>query len=154
MAGEPGRPEASKTLDRGIRVLEMLARREHSRGRTITELSTDLGVGRPAVYRLVATLEEHHLVSRQADGRVRMGLGMSRLAAAVTPIVRSEARLYKAALANMPLLPLHTDAEIIRVQLRQNLALQHLTPAHWHELEPLLEVADYPKGEILENQGD
>lgn len=54
----------------------------------------------------------------------------------------------------MPLLPLHTDAEIIRVQLRQNLALQHLTPAHWHELEPLLEIEDYPKGEILENQGD
>jgi CRP-like cAMP-binding protein len=59
-----------------------------------------------------------------------------------------------AAVANMPLLPLHPDAEIIRVQLRQNLALRHLTAAQWQELEPLLEVADYPKGETLEHQGD
>ena len=39
-------------------------------------------------------------------------------------------------------------------QLRQNLALRHLTAAQWQELEPLLEVADYPKGETLEHQGD
>lgn len=54
----------------------------------------------------------------------------------------------------MPLLPLHTDAEIIRVQLRQNLALRDLTTAQWQELEPLLEVTDLPKGETLEHQGD
>jgi CRP-like cAMP-binding protein len=54
----------------------------------------------------------------------------------------------------MPLLPLHTDAKVIRAQLRQNLALRHLTAAQWEELEPLLEVEDYPKGETLEHQGD
>jgi CRP-like cAMP-binding protein len=54
----------------------------------------------------------------------------------------------------MPLLPLHTDAKVIRAQLRQNLALRHLTAAQWEELEPLLEVADYPKGDTLEHQGD
>jgi CRP-like cAMP-binding protein len=54
----------------------------------------------------------------------------------------------------MTLLPLHSDAKIIRVQLRQNLALRHLTAAQWEELEPLLEVADYPKGDTLEHQGD
>src|SRR5690349_3295102 len=54
----------------------------------------------------------------------------------------------------MPLLPLHTDAKIIRVQLRQNLALRHLTAAEWAELEPLLEIEDYPKGDTLEHQGD
>ena len=54
----------------------------------------------------------------------------------------------------MPLLPLHPDATVIRVQLRQNLALSHLTPAQWRELEPLLEVEDYPKGHTLEHQGD
>ena len=40
---------------------------------------------------LVGTLEDHHLVSRSADGRVRLALGLRRLASAVTPIVRSEA---------------------------------------------------------------
>jgi len=54
----------------------------------------------------------------------------------------------------MPRLPLHSDAKIIRVQLRQNLALRHLTAAQWQELEPLLEVEDYPKGDTLEHQGD
>lgn len=88
----PGRLEASKTLDRGIRVLEVLARQEHTRGLTITELSAVLEIGRPTVYRLAATLEEHHLIARQPDGRVRMGLGIRQLAAAVTPIIRSEAR--------------------------------------------------------------
>ena len=54
----------------------------------------------------------------------------------------------------MPVLPLHPDVELIRVQLRQNLALPGLTAAQWQELEPLLEVADYAKGETLEHQGD
>jgi CRP-like cAMP-binding protein len=54
----------------------------------------------------------------------------------------------------MPLLALHPEAKIIRVQLRQNLALKHLTAAQWQELEPLLEIVDYPKGELLEHQGD
>ena len=54
----------------------------------------------------------------------------------------------------MPQLPLHSDATIIRVQLRQNLALRRLTAAQWQELEPLLEVEDYPKGHTLEHQGD
>jgi len=54
----------------------------------------------------------------------------------------------------MTLLALHPEARIIRVQLRHNLALQNLTTAQWQEFEPLLDIADYPKGELLENQGD
>jgi CRP-like cAMP-binding protein len=54
----------------------------------------------------------------------------------------------------MPLLALHPEARIIRVQLRQNLALRHLTAAQWRELDPLLEIVDYPKGGLLEHQGD
>ena len=88
----PPRSEASQTLDRGIRILESLAARGDSAGLTVTELATALGVGRPVVYRLVTTLEAHHLVARADDGRVRLALGISRLASAVTPIVRAEAR--------------------------------------------------------------
>ena len=54
----------------------------------------------------------------------------------------------------MPLLALHPEVNLLRVQLRENVALKHLTAAEWHELEPLLEVADFPKGETLEHQGD
>ena len=48
----------------------------------------------------------------------------------------------------------HPEAKIIRVQLRQNRILKHVESAQWRELEPLLEIVDYPKGELLEHQGD
>ncbi len=54
----------------------------------------------------------------------------------------------------MPVLAQHPEAKIIRLQLRQNLVLKHLDPAQWCELEPLLEIVDYAKGELLEHQGD
>lgn len=54
----------------------------------------------------------------------------------------------------MPLLPHHPDARLLRVQLRDNVVLKHLTAAQWQALDPVLEVADYPKSETLEHQGD
>jgi CRP-like cAMP-binding protein len=48
----------------------------------------------------------------------------------------------------------HPEAKIVRLQLRQNLVLRHMTREQWDELEPLLEVTDYAKGALLENQGD
>lgn len=54
----------------------------------------------------------------------------------------------------MPLLALHPEAKILRLQLRQNLVLRHLDAAQWRELGPLLEIVDYPKGDSLEHQGD
>ncbi|MEV8152485.1 helix-turn-helix domain-containing protein, partial [Streptomyces fradiae] len=47
--------ETSQTLDRGLRVLKLLADTDH--GLTVTELSHRLGVNRTVVYRLLATLE-------------------------------------------------------------------------------------------------
>lgn len=54
----------------------------------------------------------------------------------------------------MPALARHPEANIIRLQLRQNLVLKHLDAVQWRELEPLLEIMDYPKGGLLEHQGD
>jgi len=54
----------------------------------------------------------------------------------------------------MSLLAQHPEAPIIRVQLRQNMILKQLEAAQWDELEPLLDIVDYPKGEALEHQGD
>jgi CRP/FNR family transcriptional regulator, dissimilatory nitrate respiration regulator len=48
----------------------------------------------------------------------------------------------------------HPQRNSLRLQLRQNLLLQGLTAAQWGELEPLLAVADYRKGEPLVRQGD
>jgi len=54
----------------------------------------------------------------------------------------------------MSALDRHPEAKILRLQLRQNLMLKHLDAAQWRELEPLLEIMDYSKGEALEHQGD
>ncbi|MDB5808207.1 MAG: hypothetical protein JWN94_329 [Betaproteobacteria bacterium] len=54
----------------------------------------------------------------------------------------------------MPLLAHHPEAKIVRLQLRQNLVLRAMTPAQWDEFEPLLDITDYAKGALLENQGD
>ena len=54
----------------------------------------------------------------------------------------------------MPSLDQHPEAKIVRLQLRQNIVLKLLDTEQWRELEPLLEVMDYPKGELLEHQGD
>jgi DNA-binding IclR family transcriptional regulator len=86
---QPSRHETSQTLDRGLRLLAVLA--ESDSGRTVTELAADLGVARPVVYRLLATLEEHHLAHRAADGRARLGLGVLALAGRVQPLLRDAA---------------------------------------------------------------
>jgi DNA-binding IclR family transcriptional regulator len=81
--------ETSQTLDRGLRVLKLLADTDH--GLTVTELSHKLGVNRTVVYRLLATLEQHSLVRRDLGGRARVGLGVLRLGRQVHPLVREAA---------------------------------------------------------------
>ena len=64
--------ETSQTLDRGLRVLEVLA--GSPGGLTVTELAGRLGVNRTVVYRLVSTLEQHALLRERpaAGGGVRL----------------------------------------------------------------------------------
>jgi DNA-binding IclR family transcriptional regulator len=81
--------ETSQTLDRGLRVLKLLADTDH--GLTVTELANKLGVNRTVVYRLLATLEQHALVRRDLGGRARVGLGVLRLGRQVHPLVREAA---------------------------------------------------------------
>jgi DNA-binding IclR family transcriptional regulator len=79
----------SKTLDRGLQLLSLLA---DSGGKlTITEAATALGANRAAVYRLAATLELHGLLRRAPDGRISLGFGALRLAGAVHPLLRQAA---------------------------------------------------------------
>jgi len=54
----------------------------------------------------------------------------------------------------MSSLATHPERNSIRLQLRQNLLLQGISAAQWSELEPLLLVADYRKGDPLVRQGD
>ena len=78
--------ETSQTLDRGLRVLVVLAAAPG--GLTITELAERLEVNRTVVYRLVTTLEQHGLVRRDSRSRLHVGLGILHLASAVQPVLR------------------------------------------------------------------
>ena len=78
--------ETSQTLDRGLRVLELLA--EAPGGLSINELAAAVGVNRTVVYRLVATLEQHNLARRDSSGRVQGGIGALLLARGVQPMLR------------------------------------------------------------------
>ena len=81
--------ETSQTLDRGLRVLKLLADSDH--GQTVSALATRLGVHRTVVYRLVATLEQHGLVRRDRDGRLWVGLGVLALGRRIHPLLRQAA---------------------------------------------------------------
>jgi hypothetical protein len=81
--------ETSQTLDRGLRVLEVVA--ESVDGLTVTELAAALGIGRTVVYRLVVTLEQHALLRRSTDGRCRLGLGILAMGRQVQPVLRESA---------------------------------------------------------------
>jgi len=81
--------ETSQTLDRGLRVLAVLA--GHPSGLTITELAAAVGVNRTVVYRLVTTLEQHGLTRRDAAGRLHVGLGVLALARGLQPVLREVA---------------------------------------------------------------
>jgi DNA-binding IclR family transcriptional regulator len=78
--------ESSLTLERGLAVLQAVADSE-SEAPTISDLATAIGASRAAIYRLLVPLQDRGLVRREGS-RVRLGLGMLRLAARVVPQLR------------------------------------------------------------------
>ena len=54
----------------------------------------------------------------------------------------------------MSSLATHPQRNSLRLQLKQNDMLRRMTASQWSELEPLLTVADYRKGDPLVRQGD
>jgi DNA-binding IclR family transcriptional regulator len=68
----------SKTLDSGIRVLEVLC--AHGEGLTITEVAELVGVHRTVAHRFLSTLEAHRLVRRDRAKRFHLGAGLVPLA--------------------------------------------------------------------------
>ena len=54
----------------------------------------------------------------------------------------------------MTTLASHPQRNSLRLQLRQNIVLQGMSPAQWSELEPLLTISEYRKGDPLVRQGD
>lgn len=72
----------SQTLSRGIQALEVLS--ESTEALTIAEVSERLGLHRSVAYRILRTLEDHGLVTRDSGGRMRLGPGLAALARGVS----------------------------------------------------------------------
>lgn len=89
---------ASQTLSRGIRILEVLA--AAAGPLTIDEIAEALGVHRSIAYRLLRTLEDHGLISRDSAGRIVLGARMAALAAGVSSDLQAEALPELTAIAN------------------------------------------------------
>ncbi|MEJ1090866.1 IclR family transcriptional regulator [Microbacterium istanbulense] len=89
---------ASQTLSRGIRILEILA--DAASPLSIDEIAERLEVHRSVAYRLLRTLEDHHLVSRDSSGAVSLGARMAALAAGVANDLQAEALPELTAVAN------------------------------------------------------
>ncbi len=81
--------KTSKTLHNGIEVLELLARNPH--GLTVSEVAEGIGVHRTVAHRLVRTLEEHRLCTRDRAKRVTLGPGLVALAESVEADLRAVA---------------------------------------------------------------
>ncbi|CAI7657457.1 unnamed protein product [Penicillium discolor] len=99
MSERPAAP-ASQTLSRGIRILEVLA---DARGAlTIDDIAGRLEVHRSIAYRLLRTLEDHGLVTRDASGAVSLGARMAALAAGCITLASVEPRHAVASVAQRP----------------------------------------------------
>ncbi|KAA9166812.1 helix-turn-helix domain-containing protein [Amycolatopsis acidicola] len=82
--------EGSLTLDRGLALLQAIAD-AGGEAATISELAAAIGASRAAVYRLLVPLSARGLVRRDAN-KVRLGVGVLRLAEQVVPQLREVAR--------------------------------------------------------------
>lgn len=83
-----GGPPTLQTLDRGVRVLELLA--DAPGALTIGQIADRLGVHRSIAYRLLRTLESHRLVRRD-ENTYRPGVGLAVLARTVDASLQAAA---------------------------------------------------------------
>ncbi len=89
---------ASQTLSRGIRVLEVLADAQDPL--SVDQVAARLDVHRSIAYRLIRTLEDHGLVTRDPAGRIELGARLAALAAGIKHDLQAAALPELTAVAN------------------------------------------------------
>jgi DNA-binding IclR family transcriptional regulator len=80
-AGSSRREAGAKTLENGVRLMQILA--EHPDGMTMTELANAGGIHRTVAYRLLASLQKADLVEHNEKSGYLLGVGLIQLAASV-----------------------------------------------------------------------
>ncbi|GCE07984.1 IclR family transcriptional regulator [Dictyobacter aurantiacus] len=85
----PLQGETAQTLDRGLRVLDILA--SYPAGLSVPDIAQALNIHRTIAYRLLNTLVAHRLVRRTEDNRYCLGIGLIELARHVVPRLQEAA---------------------------------------------------------------
>ncbi|TAP26993.1 helix-turn-helix domain-containing protein [Arthrobacter sp. S41] len=88
----------SQTLSRGIRVLEIVANSPVHL--SIAEIAEKLEVHRSIAYRIIRTLEQHHLLNRDDAGHIRSASGLAVLARSVQHDLQAISTVELTTLAN------------------------------------------------------
>ncbi|AMB58791.1 IclR family transcriptional regulator [Microterricola viridarii] len=144
MAEHPGAPATvqagSQTLSRGIRLLETLASAD--RNLSIAELAAALAVHRSVAYRLLRTLEDHALVTRDDAGLVALGPGLAALSSGVARNLQQAALPELGEIADelgmTCLLAVMVDGgeavTLVSASPRQSVAVVSYRPGHRHPL--------------------
>lgn len=88
----------SQTLDRGLRILEVLA--DAPTPLAMAQIAEAVGMHRSIAYRLVRTLEAHRLVRRRTDGSYEPGFALAALARSVSRPLQTAALPHLVAAAN------------------------------------------------------
>ena len=139
-AGKVPTQAGSQTLSRGIRMLEILAAAD--RNLSIDELAGALAVHRSVAYRLLRTLEDHGLVTRDAAGRLALGTGLAALASGVARDLQQLALPELNDVANelgmTCLLAVLVDTDeavtLVSASPRQTVAVVSYRPGHRHPI--------------------
>ena len=82
---------SSKTLDKGLRLLRVLA--DHPDGLNVSQVARLMEVHRTIAYRLLHTLMDHELV-QGVDGTYSLGVGLVTLSRSAQPALRDAANRY------------------------------------------------------------
>lgn len=129
----------SQTLSRGIRALEVLA--DAPEPLTIAELAAALDVHRSIAYRILRTLEDHRMVTRDASGRVQLGPRLAALARTVQHDLQAAALPELTAVANelamtafVAVLDQHEVVTLVSVEPRHVVATVAQRPGTRHPL--------------------
>ena len=136
----PATSAGSQTLSRGIRLLEILAAGD--RNLSIGELAAELGVHRSVAYRLLRTLEDHDLVTRDDGGLIALGAGLAALTAGVSRNLQLVAQPVLNEIANdlgmTCLLAVMLDSgevvTLLSAAPRQTVAVVTYRPGHRHPI--------------------
>ncbi|MFC5833939.1 IclR family transcriptional regulator [Nonomuraea insulae] len=139
-SGQASTQPQSQTLDRGLRMLEVLA--EAGRALSIAELAEALSVHRSIAYRILRTLEDHRLVRRNAQGACELDVGLAALARGVSGDLQSAALPELAEVANelgMTAFLVVPDAQdcvtLVSVEPRHSVAAVAQRPGTRHPLD-------------------